>query len=80
MKCFVMLLKEDNEPCFHDQLVTMTESFAPKVTILINTMLSFSENLIKALSILPKIPETSVRNQMEQTILVWSDWNIWKHR
>ena len=46
LKVFVMLLKQDNEPCFHDQLVTMTESFAPKVT---NTMFLFRKP--KALSI-----------------------------
>ena len=33
----------------------------------------------KALSIQPKILEILVRNQMERTILVWSDWNIWDH-
>ena len=39
----VMLLKEDKEPCFHDQVVTMTESFAPiKVP---NTMFFFSDSL-----------------------------------
>ena len=32
-----------------------------------------------ALSILPKIPEILVRNQMEQTISVRSDRNIWDH-
>ena len=43
LKVFVMLLKEDKEPCFHDQVVTMTESFAPiKVP---NTMFFFSDSL-----------------------------------
>ena len=32
-----------------------------------------------ALSILPKIPEILVRNQMEQAISVRSDRNIWDH-
>ena len=32
-----------------------------------------------ALSIQPKIPEISVRNQMEGTISVLSDRNIWDH-
>ena len=32
-----------------------------------------------ALSIQPKIPEISVRNQMERTISVLSDRNIWDH-
>ena len=31
----------------------------------------------KALSIQPQIPEISVRNQMERTISVRSDRNIW---
>ena len=31
------------------------------------------------LSIQPKIPEISIRNQMEQTILVRSNQNIWDH-
>ena len=33
----------------------------------------------KALSIQPKILEIFVRNQMERTILVRSDQNIWDH-
>ena len=33
----------------------------------------------EALSIQPKILEILVRNQMEQTISVWSDQNIWDH-
>ena len=33
----------------------------------------------EALSIQPKIPEILVRNQMEQTISVRSDQNIWDH-
>ena len=38
-----MLLKEDKEPCFHNQVVTMTESFAPiKVP---KTMFFFSDSL-----------------------------------
>ena len=33
-----------------------------------------------ALSIKPKMPEGSVRNQMERTIIsVWSDQNFWVH-
>ena len=33
-----------------------------------------------ALSIKPKMPEGSVRNQMERTIIsVWSDRNFWVH-
>ena len=33
----------------------------------------------EALSIHPKIPEILVRNQMEQTVSVRSDQNIWDH-
>ena len=35
--------------------------------------------LSRALFIQPKLPKISVRNQMERTILVRTDRNIWNH-